>query len=77
MTKYEEIEMGKKMYHCQENPSCKLYDPETYTGPKITYYTFFNGNVLEMEGMRLPLSSNFIPCDKHLAEVKKLLGEKE
>jgi hypothetical protein len=64
LTKAEELKLGSEMYACE---GCRLYDPDTYTGPEVTYWTLRNGNYLEMQGMRLPLSSSFIPCVKHNA----------
>jgi hypothetical protein len=72
MTSQNELRIGPEMYMC---PDCRLFDPDTYCGPEIRYWTLLNGNSLNIAGMNLPLSSSMIPCKAHAAKLAEMFPD--
>lgn len=68
----KELAIGSAMYACHK---CRLYDPITYSGPDVAVWTFRTGNTLNIGGMTLPLSSDFIPCETHTAMIAEAFPE--
>jgi hypothetical protein len=80
-----ETELGKEMIQCwiswtrcgfdhRDFSGCRLLnDPDEFI-PEYPdgyrYWTLRNGDSMTIGGLTIPLSSSFIPCEKHLAILK-------